>query len=153
MQCGGEEEDDSCQTGTVSSGPTSGSSTAAPDETGTLTATGGGFPSLSCTRAGGVVSFFSNLSQTIKVTFAGSLGEHYWHKSVNVCFGSTEPFITKFGFPARFNPINDEFEGLLPHCSAYRPAPCVSSVWSGSWGSSVKVTIQAPAGDPHIMFG
>jgi hypothetical protein len=150
--CGGEGQ---CQSGTVSSDGTSGSSTA-PDETGTLTATGGGFPSLSCTSAGGVVSFFSNLSQTITVTFEGSLGEHPWSwwswhkKSVNVCFGSTEPFTTKFGFPAQFNQANDEFEGLLPHCSAYRPAPCVSSVWFG--GGSVTVTIQAPAGDPHITY-
>jgi hypothetical protein len=149
LQCG--QVEGPCQTGTVSSGPTSGFSTA-PHESGTLTATGGGFPSLSCTRAGGVVSFFSTLPQTIKVTFAGSPGEQYWHRSVNVCFGSTEPFTTKSGFPALFNPVNGEYEGLLPFCRAYRPAPCISSVWFGSWGSSVKVTIQAPAGDPHITF-
>jgi hypothetical protein len=153
LQCG--EEEGPCRTETVSSGPTSGFSTA-PNESGTLTATGGGFPSLSCTHAGGVVSFYSNLSQTIKVTFAGSLGGHAWpwwswhKKPVSVCFGSTEPFTTKFGFPARFNPANGEFEGLLPDCSAYRPAPCLSSVWS--WDGSVKVTIEAPAGDPHITF-
>jgi hypothetical protein len=153
LQCG--DEEGQCQTGTVSSGPTSGFSTA-PDEIGTLTATGGGFPSLSCTQAGGVVSFFSNLPQTIKVTFAGSLGEHpwswwSWHKqSVNICFGSTEPFTTKFGVPAVFNPVNGDYEGLLPHCSAYRPAPCISAV--RSWDGSVQATIQAPAGDPHITF-
>ena len=153
LHCG--QEEGPCRTETVSSGPTSGSSTA-PNEVGTLTATGGGFPSLSCTQAGGVVSFFSNLPQTIRAAFAGSLGEHPWswwswhHKSVNVCFGSSEPFTTKFGFPAVFNPVNGEYEGLLPHCSAYRPAPCISSV--RSWDGSVQVTIQAPAGDPHITF-
>jgi hypothetical protein len=156
VQCGGGDNDHaSCQTETVSSGPTSGFSTA-PNESGTLTATGGGFPSLSCTHAGGVVSFYSNLSQTITVTFAGSLGERpwswwSWHKrSVSVCFGSTEQFTTKFGVPAQFNPANDEYEGLLPFCGAYRPAPCISSV--RSWDGSVKVTIDAPAGDPHITF-
>jgi hypothetical protein len=152
LHCSAEQN---CQSETVSSDGTSGSSTT-PDEVGTLTATGGGFPSLSCTQAGGVVSFYSNLSQTIKVTFAGSLGEHPWswwswhQKSVSVCFGSTEPFTTKFGVPAQFNPANDEYEGLLPFCRAYRPAPCISKVWS--WDGSVQVTIDAPAGDPHITF-
>jgi len=153
VQCAAEE---SCQSETVSSDGTSGSSVANTQENGTLTATGGGFPSLSCTHAGGVVSFYSNLSQTIKVAFAGSLGGHpwfwwSWHRtSVNVCFGSTEPFTTKFGFPAHFNRANGEYEGLLPYCRPYRPAPCISSV--SSWGGSVKVTIEAPAGDPHITF-
>jgi hypothetical protein len=153
VQCG--EAEGPCQTETVSSGPTSGFSTA-PDQTGTLSATGGGFPSLSCTSAGGVVSFFSSLSQTIKVTFTGSLRKHpwswwFWHKtSVNVCFGSTKPFTTKFGLPARFHRANGDYEGLLPFCSPYRPAPCISSVRFGS--GSVSVTIQAPAGDPHITF-
>jgi hypothetical protein len=153
VQCGG--DDGSCQTGTVSSGPTSGFSTA-PDESGTLTATGGGFPSLSCTHAGGVVSFYSNLTQTITVTYAGSLGERSWSwwswhkKSVSVCFGSTQAFTTKFGVPAQFNSANDEYEGLLPFCGAYRSAPCIASV--RSWDGSVRVTIDAPAGDPHITF-
>jgi hypothetical protein len=153
QQCSASEN---CQSETVSSDGTSGSAVANTQESGTLTATGGGFPSLSCTQAGGVVSFYSNLSQTIKVTFAGNLGEHPWSwwswhkKSVSVCFGSTEPFTTKFGVPAQFNPGNDEYEGLLPFCRAYRPAPCISKVWS--WDGSVQVTIDAPAGDPHITF-
>jgi len=153
VQCSAEE---SCQSETVSSDGTSGSSVANTSESGTLTATGGGFPSLSCTHAGGVVSFYSNLAQTIKVTFAGSLGGHSWSwwswhmKSVSVCFGSTEPFTTKYGVPAHFNTANGEYEGLLPYCRPYRPAPCISSV--SSWHGYVKVTIQAPSGDPHITF-
>ncbi len=150
LQCFSEE---TCQSQTVSSDGTSGSADANTQENGTLAATGGGFPTLSCTSVGGVVSFSSNLAKTITVSFSGSPGKQNWHKSVNVCWGSPTEFITKFGFPAPFNPANGEFEGLLPHCSAYRPAPCVSSVWSGSWGSSIRATIQAPAGDPHITFG
>jgi hypothetical protein len=152
LQCG-ESEGNVCQSETVSSDGTSGSATA-PNETGTLEATGGGFPTLSCTRAGGVVSFSSNLSKTITVSFAGPSDEDSWsswHQKVSICWGSPTPFTTKFGIPAQFNPVNGEFEGLLPHCSAYRPAPCVSKVWS--WDGSVKVTIQAPAGDPHITIG
>jgi hypothetical protein len=155
LHCG-ESEDDPCTTGTVSSDGASGSATA-PDETGTLEATGGGFPTLSCTTADGVVSFSSTLSKTISLSFAGPLGEHPWQnwhkKSVDICWGSPTPFVTKSGFPAQFNPANDEYEGLLPSCGAYRPEPCVSSVWIGSWGSSVRATIQAPAGDPHITYG
>jgi hypothetical protein len=153
VQCSAEE---TCQSQTVSSDGTSGSSAANTQESGTLTATGGGFPSLSCTRAGGVVSFFSNLPQTIKVAFTGPLGKHPWSwwswpkKSVSVCFGSTQPFTTKSGAPAVFNTANGDYEGLLPFCGAYRPAPCISSV--RSWGRSIQVTIQAPAGDPHITF-
>jgi hypothetical protein len=153
LHCG--QTEGPCRSETVSSGPTSAFSTA-PNEVGTLTATGGGFPALSCTRAGGVVSFFSNLPQTIKVTFTGPLGKHPWSwwswpkKSVSVCFGSTQPFTTKSGAPAVFNTANGDYEGLLPFCGAYRPAPCISSV--RSWGRSIQVTIQAPAGDPHITF-
>ncbi len=142
-----------CQSETVSSGGTSGSAAADTQEGGgTLEATGGGFPSLSCTTVGGVVTFSSTLSKTITVSFAGSPGGYSWwqQKSVNVCWGSPTPFTTKFGFPARFNQANGEYEGLLPHCSAWRPAPCVSSVWFGPWG--IKATIQAPVGDPHITF-
>jgi hypothetical protein len=170
LQCGGEpgskDQSDSadgaesdgqshdCTGETVSSDGTSGSATA-PNETGTLESTGGGFPALSCTTAGGVVSFSSTLSKTITVSFAGPIGEHSWSwhkKSVSICWGSPTEFITKYGVPARFNPANGEFEGLLPHCGAYRPEPCVSSVRFGSWGDSVTATIQAPAGDPHMTF-
>jgi hypothetical protein len=158
LHCGGSEGP--CTTETVSSDGTSGSATA-PNEPGTLEATGGGFPTLSCAAFGGVVSFSSTLSKTITVSFAGPRDEHSgdnaggsWHqRSINICWGAPTEFITKSGFPAQFNPANDEFEGLLPHCGAYRPEPCVSSVWIGSWGSSVKATIRAPAGDPHIIFG
>lgn len=146
-------QEETCQSQTVSSDGTSGSADANTQESGTLAATGGGFPTLSCTSVGGVVSFSSNLAKTITVSFSGSLGKQNWswHKQpVNICWGSPTEFITKFGVPAQFNPANGEFEGLLPHCGAYRPAPCVS--WSGSWDGSLKATIQAPAGDPHITF-
>ena len=149
------QSEETCQSGTVNSDGTTGSAVANTQESGTLAATGGGFPTLSCTTVGGVVSFSSNLSKTITVSFMGPLGQHpwqNWQKSVNICWGSPTEFITKSGFPAQFNPANDEFEGLLPHCGAYRPAPCVSSVWFGPWGGSVTATIQAPAGDPHITF-
>ena len=92
LQCG-ESEGSSCTTDTVSSDGTSGSATA-PNETGTLEATGGGFPNLSCAAFGGVVSFSSTLSKTITVSFAGPLGEHSWNnghkKSVQHLLGVTD---------------------------------------------------------------
>jgi hypothetical protein len=153
LQCGNDGDggdQPSCTSETVSSNGTSGSASA-PNQAGTLAATGGGFPRLSCTTAGGVVSFSSNLSKTITVTLSASLAGHRPLRSFNICWGSPTPFATKFGFPALFNPFNGEYEGLLPNCSAYRPAPCVLSR-SGGWGWPVVITIQAPAGDPHITY-
>ncbi len=143
-----------CRTETVSSGGTSGFSVADTSKgSGQLTATGGGFPPLSCGPLGGIVSFFSNLPQTITATHEASLADHHELKSFNICFGSTQPFITKFGFPALFNPVNDDFEGLLPNCSPYRPAPCVlSRSKSWPWSGAVTITVLAPAGDPHITI-
>jgi hypothetical protein len=151
LQC---ESEGTCQSQTVSSDGTSGSSVADTSQgSGQLTATGGGFPDLSCTTAGGVVSFYSNLSQTITVTFAPSVVDYQRLKSINVCFGSSEPFTTKYGVPAQYNAANGDYEGVLPSCRWWRSAPpCVKSR-SGGWGQPVTITILAPAGDPHITYG
>ncbi|HTX26188.1 MAG TPA: hypothetical protein VME19_04115 [Streptosporangiaceae bacterium] len=155
LQC---ESEGTCQSQTVSSDGTSGSSIANTSQgSGELTATGGGFSDLSCTTAGGVVSFYSNLSQTITITLAPSVIDHQWLsqwlKSVSVCFGSSEPFTTKSGVPAVYNSANGDYEGVLPNCRWWRSAPpCVKSR-SGGWGQPVTITILAPAGDPHITYG
>ncbi len=149
LQCGAGQ---TCHGETVSSGGTSGSSAANTAEgSGQLASTGGGFAALSCTTAGGVVSFSSNLPQTITVTLAGHLADHHRLKSFNICWGSAEPFATKFGSTSAFNPVNNEYEGLLPNCSSYRPAPCVLSR-SRTWWGPVVITALAPAGDPHMTY-
>ncbi len=142
----------SCRSDTVSSDGTSGFSSAyTGGGSGQLAATGGGFARLSCTTAGGVVSFSSNLSQTITVTLAGRLAGHHRLRSFNICWGAAEPFTTKSGSTSAFNAVNNDYEGLLPDCSAYGPTPCVLSRSRTGWGPVV-ITIQAPAGDPHITY-
>lgn len=149
LQC---EAEQTCHSETVSSDGTSGSSAANTAEgSGQLAATGGGFGPLSCTSVGGVVSFSSNLPQTITVTLAGYLADHHWLWSFNICWGSAEPFTTKFGSESVFNPANDEYEGLLPNCRPYQPAPCVLSR-SRTWWGPVVITVLAPAGDPHMTY-
>jgi hypothetical protein len=146
----------SCHTQTVSSDGTSGSATAAAGATAdVLTATGGGFPSLSCTTYGGVVSFtVTSRAKLITVTLAGSAIGHgsWWRpRSFGICWGSPTPFITKNGEPAQFNPVNDEYEGLLPRCRPHGPSPCILVQRRGYRGAVITL-IAAPAGDPHITY-
>jgi hypothetical protein len=140
-----------CTTNTVTSAGTSGFTTAT---SGQLTATGGGFNLLSCTTAGGVLTFSSTEGQTITITLPGDLAGQRPLKFYNACWGAPQPFITKFGFLSRFNPANGDFEGLLPNCRPYRSGPCVQSrsrTWP--WSGAVTITVLAPPGDPHITWG
>jgi hypothetical protein len=152
----------SCQSGTVSTAGTSGSSVAAAGSTsGFLAATAGGFPNLSCTTAGGVLTFSSSRAQTITVTYTGQ-GWSARHRNglwwpFGICWGAAEPFITQNGSTSAFNPANGDYEGLLPTCSSHRGAawgqapPCV--LWRVvTWHHSLIARVLAPAGDPHITF-
>jgi hypothetical protein len=145
-----------CQTGTVSSAGTSGSAVAgAASTTDVLTATGGGFPDLSCTTIGGVVSFtVTNRSKVITMMLAKSLVQQAPNPGAahfNICWGSPTPFTTQDGTTSAFNPANNEFEGLLPDCSAKGPSPCITGRHKTKAGMVV-ITISAPSGDPHISF-
>lgn len=145
-----------CQTETVSSAGTSGSAMASAASTSdVLTGTGGGFPSLSCTTIGGVVSFtVTNRSKVITMMLAKSLVQQAPNPGAahfNICWGSPTPFITKDGTTSVFNPVNGEFEGLLPGCWAGGPSPCITSRHKTKAGAEV-ITISAPSGDPHISF-
>ena len=139
-----------CQSQPVSSDGTSGVAIAG-NQPGTLEATGGGFPTLSCTSVGGVVSFSSTLSKTIRVTLAGSLAGNHPLKSYNLCWGAPTPFTTLSGTTSAFNPANNEYEGLLPNCSTTQPAPCVQNRVGGS-GGPVTIGVKAPTGDPHMTY-
>lgn len=158
----------SCRSETVSSAGTSGSVTAAKAQTSdVLTATGGGFPLLSCTSYGGVLSFsVQNRSKVITVTLDKSVlkpakQEDRWqkpedrrHRHFNICMGSPVPFTTQGGTTSVFNPANNEYEGLLPFC---RPRdgsqPCIRRQHETRWGSGdVVTTIFAPPGDPRITY-
>ena len=145
-----------CQSETVSSQGTSGSAVASQAPTSdVLTATGGGFPDLSCTSIGGIVSFtVTNRSKTITMMLAKSLVQQAPNPGAahfNICWGSPTAFTTKDGTTSAFNVANDEYEGLLPDCSASGPSPCVASRHKTNAGVEV-ITVSAPPGDPHSSF-
>jgi hypothetical protein len=141
----------SCHSGTVSSAGTSGSVTAAASHSGgVLTATGGGFPSLSCLKYGGVLSFsVANRSKVITLTLDKSPAQSGPYP---ICWGSPTPFITSSNQPAGFNAANDEYEGLLPYCWAKGPSPCVKKQTQKNCHGPVVTTIDAPPGDPHAGY-
>jgi hypothetical protein len=145
-----------CQSKTVSSQGTSGFAVASQASKGdVLTATGGGFPGLSCTSIGGIVSFtLTNGSKTITMMLAKSLVQQVPGPGAahfNICWGSPNPFTTKDGTQSAKNDANKEYEGLLPDCSASGPSPCVASRHKTNAGVEV-ITVSAPAGDPHSSF-
>jgi hypothetical protein len=146
----------SCQSGTVSSDGTSASAVAGPAPTADqLASTGGGFPLLSCTSLGGVVSFsVTNRSKVITVVLAKSLVHQAPRKGVRfftICWGSPVPFTTRDGTTSAFNPANNEYEGLLPDCRLGGTAPCILHQCRGHGGVEVS-TIFGPPGDPHITY-
>jgi hypothetical protein len=143
----------SCRSGTVSSDGTSGSVVASTASTSNvLTATGGGFPRLSCTTYGGVLSFsVANGSKVITMTLAASIARQAHRKFFNICWGSPTPFITKNGSTSMFYAPNDEYEGLLPLCRWRGPSPCVACQHRKYSGAVVAIVL-APAGDPRDTF-
>ena len=146
----------SCQSETVSNAGTSGSSVAAAGATtGFLAATAGGFPALSCTMVGGVLTFSASTEQVISISFSGSVKppKHRPRPWPSVCWGAPGPFVTADGTTSVFNPANGDYEGLLPSCGSRRQVqpPCV--LWSGyGFGRRLAARVLAPAGDPHITF-
>lgn len=142
-----------CSSGTVSSAGTSGSVKAsAASSSDVLTATGGGFPALSCSTYGGVLTFtVTNRSKIITLTLAASIVRQAHKRRFNICWGSPTPFITKNGTTSVFNPANDEYEGLLPFCKCHGPSPCIASQYRKHHGAVVTI-ISAPSGDPHAGY-
>ena len=143
----------SCHTGTVSSDGTSGTvSAGAAATTDVLTATGGGFPDLSCTTYGGVISFtVANRSTIITLTLAASIVSQASKRFFDICWGSPTPFITKNGSTSGFNSANGEYEGLLPLCRLGGPSPCIALQYRNLGGAVVTIVF-APAGDPHSTY-
>lgn len=149
----------SCQSGTVSSDGTSGSSVALPGPSaGFLAATAGGFPDLSCTRLGGMLTFSSSRPQKITIAYSSEQRERPTGGPLHsllpgVCWGAPSPFVTRNGTTSVFNPANGDYEGRLPFCTVllkHNPPPCVLSEVPGLDGPIARVL--APAGDPHITF-
>jgi hypothetical protein len=146
----------SCQSETVNSSGTSGAANVAAGSTSdVLAATGGGFPLLSCTKFGGVVSFsVQDRSKVITMTLEKSLVQEAnpdGASDFNICWGSAAPFTTQNGTTSTFNQADHEYEGLLPDCVKNGPQPCVQHRKKDNAGDEV-ITVDAPAGDPHITF-
>jgi hypothetical protein len=139
-----------CSSQTVSSDGTSGSMTAAAASTSdVLTATGGGFGPLSCTTYGGVLTFtVTNRFKIITMTLSASIVQQANKLFFNICWGSPTPFTTKNGSTSAFNPVNGEYEGLLPVCRLGGPSPCILIQYR--WYGAVVTKVFAPAGDPRI---
>ena len=140
-----------CSSQTVSSDGTSGSVAAGAASTSdVLTATGGGFPRLSCTSYGGVLTFtVTNRSKIITLTLAASIVQQAHSKHFSICWGSPTPFITKDGSTSAFYAPNHKYEGLLPYCRWGGPSPCIASQHKKCDGAVV-TKVFAPAGDPHL---
>ena len=139
-----------CQTETLTNDGESGFATATSGE---LFATSGGFPTLSCAKAGGVLTFSSTAGMTVTTTLVDIPADLIGHplKDFNICWGAPAPFTTKSGVTSQFFPARGDYEGLLPDCSD-QPAPCVQSR-SRTHTGGVTITVLAPAGDPHTIFG
>ena len=144
----------SCQSGTVSSDGTSGSAVAAAgSNTDVLVATAGGFPQLSCTKLGGVISF-SDQARTLVITLTldkalVQQANPNGASDFNICWGSATRFATLNGVP--LTQANNEFEGLLPDCGTNGPVPCVAHRNKDGSGEEV-ITVDAPGGDPHMTY-
>jgi hypothetical protein len=146
----------SCQSGTVSSDGTSGSAVAAAgSNSDVLVVTAGGFPVLSCTSRGGVISVSDqNRTLVITMTLDKSLVQQAnpnGASDFNICWGDANPFTTLGGTTSTFNTADNEFEGLLPDCVTNGPEPCVEHRNKDNAGEEV-ITVDAPGGDPHITF-
>jgi len=140
-----------CQSPTVSSDGTSGFAVASSASTSDVLIAAAGFPPLSCTKFGGVLSFeVTNRSMVITLTLAGSVERKGHGKHLDICFGSSRPFITEDGSTSKFYPPNNEYEGLLPSCKPKGSPPCVASQRKS--GGAVVTTIDVPPGDPHPSY-
>lgn len=128
------------QTATVTEGPGAGAST--------LTASFGGnvAPIHPCTTtSAGILTMNGSRPKTTTLTIATRT------PILLFCYGQPTPFIDLFLHKTTFfNPVNQEFEGLLPACipKLTLPGPCISALTLTRTSETVKIL--SGAADPHI---
>jgi large repetitive protein len=144
----------SCPTGqtcTVTTTSTGGQSAAIQAQAGTgnaiITATFGGnvVPVHPCTGATtGVLTFSGSRQKVITLTLPIK------QLSLVFCYGQPTPFLDILYRPVTyFNPINQEYEGLLPLCLPKFTGPCVKSL--SLTKTSEIVVVQSGTADPRLM--
>jgi hypothetical protein len=113
---------------------------------GILTASFGGnvAPIHPCTTtAPGILTFGGTQRKTITLTITTST------PILAFCYGQPTPFIDQSGhLTTFFNPVNQDFEGLLPTCLPSRDGPCIKQITTGTTAETV--VILSGAADPHI---
>jgi hypothetical protein len=120
--------------------------TAAPGPgTAVISATYGGnvAPIYPCTSTTGILTFSGNRAKTITLTLQTKL------PVLLFCYGQPTPFVTLLlQKTTHFNPVNQDYEGLLPYCLLVPNGPCIASLTISR--STETVVIRSGANDPHI---
>lgn len=93
--------------------------------------------------APGILTFSGVRQKTITLTITTKL------PILLFCYGQPTPFTDLFlKKTTYFNPVNQEYEGLLPPCLPKQSGPCVSSLSLTRTSETVKIL--SGAADPHI---
>jgi large repetitive protein len=114
--------------------------------TAVISATYGGnvAPIYPCTSTTGILTFSGNRAKTITITMPYKL-----IPTLLFCYGQPTPFTTLLlQKTTHFNPINQDYEGLLPLCLLVPNGPCVSSL--SLTKTTETVVIKTGTNDPHI---
>jgi hypothetical protein len=113
----------------------------------TITATYGGnvAPIHPCTGAvAGILTFGGDRQKVVTLTLQTKV------PVLTICYGQPTPFLNVLYLKTTyFNPINQEYEGLLPVCLPKFTGPCVKSLTLTR--TTETVVINSGIADPHIM--
>lgn len=96
--------------------------------------------------ASGILTFSGARMKVITLTIQTKL------PVVLFCYGQPTPFLNAlYQKTTYFNPVNQDYEGLLPICLPNMTGPCVKSI--GMKKQTETVVILSGADDPHITIG
>jgi hypothetical protein len=93
-----------------------------------------------------ILTFSGNRQKLITLTLNRKL------PTLIFCYGQPTPFLdVTFRKTTYFNPINQEYEGILPPCLPKATGPCVELQTLTFKKSVETIVISSSAADPHIM--